>query len=316
MAFIDLHVHLRGTLRPSLAAVLAARHGLPLPPAIGPDGQYRWADFTSFLQCYEAVTRVVRSASDLEEVAVDYLARAAAEGGVYVEFMLSPPDLERIGVAYVEQIAALEQARSRGLAMGIDSRLIVTAVRHLGPAAAVNAAGLAASRRTELVVGFGLTGDERQYAACDFAEAFAIARSADLRLTAHSGEYLDAATIVETVEVLNLDRVGHGIRAVESEAVLRYLANRQIPLEICLSSNLALGLYPDLEAHPLSKLAAAGCQVTLGTDDPGFFGSGIAGEYRLADAALGRSSTAEITAAAIDAAFCDAGAKQRLRACV
>jgi adenosine deaminase len=150
------------------------------------------------------------AAKDLEDIAVGYLSRCAAEGGIYVEFMLSPFDLERTGVVYGDQIAALEQARWRGIDLGIDCRLIITALRHLGPEAAVGTARLAASRRTELVTGFGLTGDERQYVPGDFAEAFAIARSADLRRTAHSGELMPAETIVETVEALDLNRVGHG----------------------------------------------------------------------------------------------------------
>lgn len=281
---IDLHVHLRGTLTPEKARSLAEKNGISLDPTLLARKGFGWSDFSTFLRAYDQIASVIVTAHDLEEVAYDYLSRSAQLGTTYVEFMLSPPDLMRVGVEFDDQLAALSAARERAFeTFGIDCRMIATAVRHLGSAAAIQAARIAAGRRRDILVGFGLTGDERMFAASDFKEAFQIARSEGLCATAHAGEHLGPDTIIDAIETLGLQRVGHGIRAIESEAVVRQLASAKIPLEICLSSNLALELYSSVDAHPIRQLVATGCVVTLGTDDPAFFATDIATEYALAE---------------------------------
>ncbi|MGY6697713.1 MAG: adenosine deaminase [Roseinatronobacter sp.] len=302
---IDLHVHLRGTLTPTMARRLAERNSMNLDAALWTSKGYGWHDFSSFLRAYDHVASVIVTAEDLEEVAYDYLSRSAQLGTTYVEFMLSPPDLMRVGVALDDQLAALSAARDRALdEHGIDCRMIATAVRHLGPDAAIQAARIAGGRRHDILVGFGLTGDERMFSPSDFKEAFRIARSEGLRATAHAGEHLGPDTIIEAIEVLGLERVGHGIRAIESEGVLRQLASAKVPLEVCLSSNLALNLCSSIGAHPAGRLAAAGCVIVLGTDDPSFFSTDIETEYRLA-AHVGLSA-AELTAQANAVSFREA----------
>lgn len=263
---------------------------------------YGWHDFTSFLRAYDHIASVIVTAQDLEEVAYDYLFRSAQLGTTYVEFMLSPPDLMRVGVAFDDQLAALSAARERALeSHGIDCRMIATAVRHLGAAAAIQAAKIAAGRRHDILVGFGLTGDERMFPVRDFKEAFSIAKSEGLRATAHAGEHLGPDTIIEAIETLGLERVGHGVRAAESESVMRQLTSAKVPLEVCLTSNLALNLYPSIGKHPVGRLAAAGCVIALGTDDPSFFSTDIEAEYKLA-ADVGLSAL-DITSQANAASF-------------
>ena len=312
---VDLHVHLRGTICAATARRLAARHNMELPESVVGLPGYGWRDFTSFLNSYDQITSVVRSAGDLEEVAYEYLSAVATQGTIYVEFMLSPPDLLRTGVPYRDQLAAIQAASDRARdELGIECRLIATAVRHLGPRAAVEAARVSVAGATSLVVGFGLTGDERQFRVKEFEEAFRIARSEGLKVTAHAGEHLGADSIIEAVESLRLDRIGHGVRAVESASVVQQLASSRIPLEICLASNLALGLYSGLEEHPIACLAAAGCSIVLGTDDPTFFATSPQREYQLARAALPLGPTgSRITEQAIETAFCDDATKSRLR---
>lgn len=312
---LDLHVHLRGTMLPPKIEELAARNCVRVPPETLRARGYGWSDFTSFLRAYDRVTSVIVTARDLEEVTYEYLRSSASTGATYVEFMLSPPDLLRTGVPFEDQLSALSAARDQALELhGIDCRMIATAVRHLGPGAALNAARVAVARRNEILVGFGLTGDERKFAVDEFVEAFRIARSEGLLATAHAGEHLGAETVVEAIEKLGLTRVGHGVRAAESEAVLRQLADNRIPLEVCLSSNLSLGLYNSLADHPIRKLREAGCLIVLGTDDPPFFETDIAGEYEKANEALGlREAGRAITDDAIGAAFCDDATKAWLR---
>ncbi len=266
------------------------------------------------MKAYDLVTSVVKTASDLEWIAASYLERCARLGGGYVEFMLSPPDLARTGVPFHDQLKALGAAAEYAAEeLGVHSRLIATAVRHLGPEAATAAARTATSIKSELLVGFGLTGNELQHQVSDFAEAFHIARGEGLRTTAHAGEHRPAGTIIEAIEVLGLNRVGHGVRAVESPNVMRQLAEAQIPLEVCISSNLCLNLYGSLAEHPIGKLADAGCAVVLGTDDPGFFDTDLAREYSLALKADPRLGTQTVSANAIAAAFGDQNTKAMLR---
>ncbi|NTJ63148.1 adenosine deaminase [Agrobacterium rhizogenes] len=310
---LDLHVHLRGTMRPPKIKELAMRNGVAVPAGILQARGYGWRDFTSFLETYDRVTSVIVTARDLEEVAYEYLKASALIGATYVEFMLSPPDLMRTGVPFEDQLSAVSAARDQAFELhGIDCRMIATAVRHLGPDPALNAARIAVARRNEILVGFGLTGDERRFAVGEFTEAFRIARSEGLLATAHAGEHLGAETVVEAIEKLGLSRVGHGVRAAESEAVLRQLADIRIPLEVCLSSNLALGLYHSLAEHPIRRLREAGCLIALGTDDPPFFETDIAGEYSKAIEAL-RETRRSIAYDAIGAAFCDDTTKAHLR---
>lgn len=304
---VDLHVHHRGTLIRETALSLSERNGVDIPAA----GRFGWRDFESFLHAYDLVTSVVKSAIDLEEVACSYLQRCSAIGGGYVEFMLSPPDLARTGVPFDDQLRALQSAAERAAEeWGIHSSLIATAVRHLGPEAAVQAARMATTVRADILVGFGLTGNENVYSASEFTEAFHIARSEGLRATAHAGEHRPADTIIEA---LGLDRVGHGVRAIESSDVTRQLADAQIPLEICLGSNLALGLYPSINEHPIRELAEAGCAIVLATDDPGFFDTDLGREYNRAEEIGPPLTRMAISATAIDAAFCDHRIKSLLR---
>jgi adenosine deaminase len=303
---VDLHVHLRGTLVRETVLALADRNAVSIPSAVLDQARYGWHDFASFLKAYDLVTSVVRSAADLESVTSSYLQRCAAVGGGYVEFMLSPPDLARTGVPFAEQMKGFEAAADRAAEeWGIHSRLIVTAVRHLGPEASIAAARIATSIRSDMLVGFGLTGDEQRYEVGQFAEAFRIARSEGLRTTAHAGEHRSAETVIEAIETLDLDRVGHGIRAIESPDVTRQLAGARMPLEVCLHSNLALGLYASIAEHPIGRLSEAGCNIVLGTDDPGFFDTDLAKEHDLALKAHPTLGIERVSANAIAAAFCD-----------
>ena len=210
--------------------------------------------------------------------------------------------------------AITEAADSAKAHNGIEARLIATCVRHHGPQEATRVAELVAAHPNKILVGFGLTGDERQFEPLAFEEAFGIARHSGLNLTAHAGKWCDARSIIETVDRLNLFRIGHGIRAVEDLGMLRELATRKIGFEICLSSNVALGASSDFESHPISQILDFGCQVSLATDDPAFFTTTPCNEYRLAahSCGIGEVALHEINRFALDMAFCDEITKQNL----
>lgn len=316
--YLDLHVHLRGTLHPDAARLLSSRHGVYLDRALFDNqGHYCWNGFSGFLQTYDLIASLIRTKADLEAAAYNYLALSASKGVIYVEFMLSPPDLARHGgVSYTEQLDALLSSGRRALSdHGIESRLIATCIRHLGPEAAKRTANIVASERDPYVVGFGMSGNELEYEASDFEPAFRIAEHAGLRLTAHAGEHREANTVREAVQVLRLHRVGHGMRAVEDQSVVEFLAERGTALEVCMSSNLALGLYSTVYDHPFNSLRKSGLTLCMGTDDPAFFRSSCADEYNLAavNADLNRSELIQLSRDAISVAFCDEQTKARLR---
>jgi adenosine deaminase len=162
--------------------------------------------------------------------------------------------------------------------------------------------------------GSALAGDER-IALSDFAPAFAIAADAGLGCTVHAGEWEGPATIRAAME-LPVSRIDHGVRAIEDPQLVRKIAAKGLTLNTCPTSNVVLGVYPSFEEHPLAHLRAAGVRVTLGSDDPPYFGATLAGEYEVCAEhfGCGEQDLREITAAAIDAAFCDEPLRTELRA--
>jgi len=162
-------------------------------------------------------------------------------------------------------------------------------------------------------VGFNLAGDEANYPAGDFAEAFDIAAGAGLGCTVHAGEW-DGPRSVRAALGLPVTRIGHGVRSIEDPSLVEELADRGIVLECCPTSNVVLGLYDSYEDHPLPALRAAGVKTTLGSDDPPYFGASIGGEYELCRERFGfdEDDLRGISRTAVEAAFCEESLKERL----
>jgi adenosine deaminase len=160
------------------------------------------------------------------------------------------------------------------------------------------------------VVGFGMGGDEAQFAPVDFAPAFRLAHDKGFGCTVHAGEVRGPESVWEAIEALPVTRIGHGVRSVDDPKLMEELVRRGIVLEVCPGSNIALGLYPDRDAHPLHRLMAAGVRVTLNSDDPPFFHTTLGTEYD--KAGLDEKALRGISRTAIEASFADAVLKQRL----
>ena len=313
--YIDLHVHLRGTITPIAARRLARRNNLALPEGLISGSSYQWHDFSSFLSAYDAVASVVTTGRDYEEVAYEYLKKANQDRTIYVEFMISPRSSRQTGIQFTDQLVAIDAAADRALEdFGIECRVIATAVRHLGPTIAIESARAAEKCTSRRLVGFGLTGDERRFDAAQFQEAFRIASNAGLKTTAHAGEYRDAHSVLETAEKLSLHRIGHGTKAASCPNTLESLSKLKISIEVCITSNLRLGVVDFLGAHPVRIFDSQECSFAIGTDDPAFFGTTAAKEYALVKQICSNFDDYSISKAAIDAAFCDEGTKSRLRA--
>jgi adenosine deaminase len=312
----ELHVHLEGTAPPELVRRIAARNDLVLPDRLfGADGRFRYTDFIDFLRTYDLAASVIRTGEDYRDITYEYLCSCASEGAIYVELTASPDHAALVGLSDDDHLGGI----ARGIDdarrdTGIEGRILISAVRNFGVEQALRVARHAAERPHPYVVGFSMAGDEAGFPAHDFVEVFQVAAGARLGCTIHAGEWAGADSVLAALE-LPVARISHGVRAIEDPAVVSELAERGTVLECCPTSNVVLGLYPSYEAHPLPQLRGAGVRVTLGSDDPPYFGATIKGEYDVCLQRMGFSEAdlLEITRTAIDAAFCDESLKAALR---
>lgn len=310
---IELHHHIEGAAPPGFIRDLAARKGLDLSNIFTPDGRYSYRGFLQFLDVYEAATAPLTSPEDYAALTRAVLDEAARANVIYLETFISPAFCGGGDVAaWNDYLAAIEEA-ARSVPE-VTLRGIVTAVRHFGPEAAQQAATCAQASAGDFIVGFGMGGDENAGLFRDFAPAYDAAREAGLHLTAHAGEWGGPDAVRDAITHLKVARIGHGVRAIEDPALVRELAASDVVLEVCPGSNIALGVYPDLAAHPIARLRAAGVRVTVSTDDPPFFDTTMTREHqRLADTfGWGPADFAALTRTALDAAFCDAPTKAAL----
>jgi adenosine deaminase len=313
----ELHVHLEGTAPPDLVSRIAARNGVPLPERVlGSDGRFRYTDFLDFLRTYDLAASVIRTGEDYRDIAYEYLRQCAAGGAIYVELTASPDHAAIVGLSDEEHLdgiaGGIDAARRDS---GIEGRILISAVRNFGVERALRVARYAASDPHPYVVGFSMAGDEAGFPARDFAEAFAIAADAGLGCTIHAGEWQGADSVRAALE-LPITRIAHGVRAVEDPELVSELAARGTVLECCPTSNVVLGVYRSYEEHPLPRLRDAGVRITLGSDDPPYFGASVAGEYEVCADRMGFSEAdlREVTRTAIEAAFCDEDLRAALRA--
>ena len=306
---IELHHHLEGAAPPWLVREMAKARHLDISGIFDGQGRYHFRDFLHFLDIYEAATSVLQSPDDYARLTAAILEQTAEAGVIYLETFLSPDfcgggDL----AAWRDYLHAIEEAaRAAERAHGIVTRGIVTCIRHFGPDKARAAALCAAETAGDFVVGFGIAGAETMGRPRDFAYAFDMAREARLGLTAHAGEWVGPDSVRAALDDLHVARIGHGVRAIEDRALVARLAETGTALEICPGSNVALGLYPSWQAHPIAALRAAGVKVTVSTDDPPFFHTDMCNEYELLAEAFGwhESDFVALNRVALDAAFCD-----------
>jgi adenosine deaminase len=244
-----------------------------------------------------------------------YLTDCAIEGAVYVEVMSSPDHAAAAGLSY--------EAHLEGIVQGIDDaerdhgiigRLIVTCVRHFGPAQAMKIADQVCGSPHPYVVGFGMGGNELVHTFKDFQPAFNRVHMAGLPCTVHAGEWVGAASVKEALDTLPVQRIGHGVRAIEDRHVLERLAREGVHLEVCPTSNVITKVYPNYEIHPLNELRDAGISVSLNSDDPPYFTTTIGKEYGIANSKMGLTvnDLFEISRNALIAAFIDERPKSEL----
>jgi adenosine deaminase len=315
MKKIELHLHLEGAAPPDFIRGIAKEKRADLTDVFDERGAYAYDDFPGFLRCYEAATSVLKTPRDYARLLAEVLERCAEEGVIYTELFVSPEfcgggDLS----AWRDYLAAMTEVADKGRTMGIDSRGIVTMIRHFGPDRGKLTARCAAETAGGWITGFGMGGAEQMHKATDFAYSYDFAREAGLGLTCHAGEWGGPESVRQALE-LGCTRIGHGVQAIDDAQLVRDLAEQEITLEVCPGSNIALGVYPSWDKHPIVRLADAGVRVTVSTDDPPFFHTTMRDEYdRLASTfGWGDTEFRQINIWAAEAAFCDTATQDRLK---
>ena len=286
-----LHLHFTGSMRHSTLLELAERDGIRLPssltdewpPELSTMDEKGWFRFQ---RLYDVARSVLRPEQDVRRLVLEAALDDAADGSVWTEIQVDPSGYgARFGGITAFTDLVIDAVREAGRAAGIGMGLVVAANRTRHPLDARTLARLAAQYAGRGVIGFGLSNDERRGDTAAFAPAFALAERAGLALVPHGGELRGPDHIVQCLDHLHPHRLGHGVRAAESEAVLDRLATSGVALEVCPTSNVSLGVYATLQEVPVRALTAAGIDVALGSDDPLLFGSRLAGQYSVLRAA-------------------------------
>jgi len=312
----ELHCHIEGAAAPALVLSQAQKYGVDATAFIR-DGAFVWSDFTTFLEAYDFAAGLFRDEDDYARLAETYLLSLAGEGAIHAEFFVSPDHARNAGLSPQTYVGALAEGILRAkAATGIEARMIVTGIRHFGAGAVEEAARFAAAGRHPLVTGFGMAGEERFGRVADYARAFAIAREAGLGITVHAGEIGGWESVAAALDHLRPARIGHGVRAADNPDLVRRIVDEGVVLEVCPVSNVALGVFASYAAHPFPQLLAAGCRVTLNSDDPPYFGTTLGREYAVAAEHFGLDdgALAAVTRTALEAAFVDEATRAALLA--
>ncbi len=297
----ELHLHLEGSIRPSVACAISARHGF----AVTEDEvrrRYDYTNFAEFIEAFKWVTSFLREPRDFALLAADLAEQLLAQHVVYAEVTLS------VGIMLLRKqdpqanfeaiLAATEPFEKRGLQLN----WIFDAVRQFGPEPALEVVEAARRCASPRIVAFGIGGDELSVPTREFRHAYLRARSSGLHRLIHAGEIGGPEKIREAVEILGVERIGHGIAAIHDPALMDLLAERRIPLEVCPTSNLRTGALAlqlrnpgaTLQQHPLPQLLRHGIPVVLSTDDPAMLYASLLGEYENA-AQMGLSEAELVT---------------------
>ncbi len=304
---VELHVHLEGSIRPATLLALARRHSIELPARAeaGLAECFRFRDFAHFVEVYLVCSRCLEDGDDFHRLALDFLEEQAAQNVLYSEAHFTISTHLAHGADGGEVAAALAAAAQEGERhWGSRLRLIPDIVRNQPAERAAATLEWALAHRGAGVIALGVAGIES--AGDEVSRGpFRDAAAAGLHRVAHAGEQDGPRRIWEALDELGAERIGHGIRAVEDEGLMARLARERIPVEVCPTSNVSLGMSASLAAHPFDRMRRAGLAVSVNSDDPPLFGTTLGGEY-LALArtfGYGAGELADLARAALDHAF-------------
>ncbi|SDJ91449.1 adenosine deaminase [Ferrimonas sediminum] len=320
---IELHMHIEGSLEPELMFSLAQRNGIDLPyDSVDALRQaYDFSNLQSFLDLYYQGANVLQTEQDFVDLAMAYLGRCQQQNVRHVEIFFDPQTHTERGIAFETVINGLHRGFMQGKKQyGISFELILCFLRHLSEDSALNTLEQAQPFRDK-ITGVGLDSSELGHPPEKFERAFAAARAQGYRLVAHAGEEGPADYIWQALQLLQVERIDHGVACTEDPALVQYLVEQRIPLTICPNSNVRLRVFDTMADHNLRELLDAGLKVTLNSDDPAYFGGYMLENYQNVQNALSltQAQWMQLTANAIDASFASDGRKaalyQQLMAC-
>lgn len=293
----ELHLHLEGSVEPATLAELSRRHNTPLPTEnnrydVAGSGDelteeavrqlYSYKNFSGFMMAFKAVTERLRTPEDYELVTYKLMQRLRQQNVLHAEVYVSVGVVRWRGQEFDPIFDGMERGRERGQRdFGVSLLWIFDAVRHFGPEAAAEVFDLAARLRDRNVVAIGIGGDERRGPAEWFRDLFKKAADQGLCLTAHAGETVGPESVWGALN-MGAQRIGHGLSIARDAELMEVLAHKQVPVEVCISSNVRTGICSDIREHPVKKMFDEGLMITLNTDDPAMFQTSLSREYELA----------------------------------
>jgi aminodeoxyfutalosine deaminase len=293
----ELHLHLEGSVDPATLAELSRRYHTPLPTEnnrydVTGSGDalteedvrrlYSYKDFNGFLMAFKSVTERLRTPEDYELVTYRLMQKLRQQNVMHAEVYVSVGVIRWRGQQVEPLFEGMERGRERGQRdFGVSILWIFDAVRHFGPEAAAEVFDLAARLKDRNVAGVGIGGDEARGPAEWFRDLYKKAADNGLRLTAHAGETTGPESVWGALNI-GAERIGHGLAAARDPELLEVMAEKQVPVELCISSNLRTGACPKLQEHPVRSFFENGLMITLNTDDPAMFQTSLTREYEIA----------------------------------
>jgi adenosine deaminase len=303
-----LHLHLEGSMRPSTLRELSAQRGFEVPAVTS------YGSFAAFEATYLAACAVLATMGEMRRLVSEVVEDAAMAGAVWVEpASYIPHHRARLGPDQAVLEVVLDALSGAAADHGIGAGFIVAADRTVDPGDAVEQARLAVAYRDRGVVGFGLANDETGSPPEPFAPAFRLARQGGLLAVPHAGELGGPDSVVGALDALGADRIAHGVRAIEDPSLVGRLARSGVCLDVCVTSNIMLSVFPSLASHPLPALLEAGVRCSLNADDPLLFGPNLLEEYELCRSEFGFSDErlAHIARCSIEASGAPQDTKDR-----
>jgi adenosine deaminase len=315
---VELHLHLEGSLRLPTIQRLAARHGIDVGDTRHLEDVYHFDGFEEFLTLFMLGLDVMRTGEDFADVTDALAGELAAQNVRYAEVTTTAYSHVQRGIPFDDYCAGLAAGRERARTVhGVELAWVIDIPREFEPPAAQTTAALiTGAGAPDGVVAIGLGGPEYGSDPRKYADSFAIARAAGLASVPHAGEMDGPASVVGALEALHADRIGHGIRAIEDDALVARLRDTGTPLEVSLTSNVLLGATPSYDAHPIGRLIEAGVVVTVNTDDPAYFSTTLVRELRVARdlLALDEAALRDLQLTALEVSYAPVDLQRRLRA--
>ena len=303
----ELHLHIEGTLEPSMMLSLAERHGAALPwdTLDAVKRAYEFENLQSFLDLYYLGASVLREAEDFHALTHAYLQRCQAQNIRHLEMMFDPQTHTDRGVPFATVMEGILGAIAEfKREFDISVELIMCFLRHLEEASAMRALEMAKPWR-ERIRAVGLDSSELGHPPEKFARAYASAAEQGYALTAHAGEEGPPTYISGALDALGVERIDHGVRCLDDDSVVARLVQQQIPLAVCPQSNVRLGVVETMSEHPILEMLERGLRVTVNSDDPAYFGGHLIDNYRLlyTEASMSHEQAAQLIRNGLEAAW-------------